>query len=120
MQRQVHDALASLDAKLTTDRQVQIAAEMSENVTATRRLQHSMNRHLHVVAHVQVMVEWIEVFLVSVYLAHLSEMIVSHIEALHHYIPWIVGGAALLGFIVAGALLRPWQNKVDSEHEEQA
>lgn len=71
-------ALADLDAQFTTARQVRLAEDLAQNVAATKEvqdsmqgLQTSMKGHLQTVAHVQVMIEWIEIFLVSVYAAHL-------------------------------------------------
>jgi hypothetical protein len=49
-------------------------------------LQQSMTHHLGTIAHIQTMVEYIEIFLVSVYAAHLWDMIEPKIHSnwLHH------------------------------------
>jgi hypothetical protein len=103
-------ALADLDAQFTTTRQVDLAENMQQ-------LQTSMTRHLHTVAHVQVMVEWIEIFLVSVYAAHLWHMIEPHIywDWLHTtgwgmpYGTWGVLLIALVAGLLTALVLRPWR-----------
>lgn len=111
-------ALADLDAQYTTARQVRVAEDTAQNVAATRdmqermqSLQQTMTDHLRTVAHVQVMVEWIEIFLVSVYAAHLWEMVASHVGVLHTWVPWGVLGWAVLGGGITALVLKPWRHR---------
>jgi hypothetical protein len=98
-------ALADLDAQYTTARQVRVAEDTARNVRT--------------VAHVQTMVEYIEVVLVSVYAAHLWDMIEPHIhsEWLHETL-WIMprgSWGVLLIALVAGGItalvLKPWRHR---------
>jgi hypothetical protein len=111
-------ALADLDAQYTTARQVRVAEDMAQNVAATKDmqermqgLQQNMTDHLHTVAHVQVMVEWIEIFLVSVYAAHLWEMVATHVDVLHPWVPWGALGWAALGGGITALVLKPWRHR---------
>ena len=115
---EARQALADLDAQYTTARQVRVAEDMAQNVAATKDmqermqgLQQNMTDHLHTVAHVQVMVEWIEIFLVSVYAVHLWEMVASHVDALHPWVSWGVLGWAAIGGGVTALVLKPWRHR---------
>lgn len=108
----VRRAVSDIDAKFTTDRQVRLAEDIADNAAATRDLQTHMTAHLAVVARVQTRVEWIEVILVSVYVAHLWEMFVSHIDFFHHdeykyLIPVGVLVGAGLGALAAILIMKP-------------
>jgi hypothetical protein len=105
-------SIADIDARHSTARQIALEESVEENTRATRRLQARMNRQITIVAHVQVMVEWIEIFLVSVYAAHLWEMIAGHVPALHDWIWQGVIVAALLGGGITAVILRPWRHRV--------
>jgi hypothetical protein len=124
-------ALSDLDAQYTTARQVRVAEDMAQNVAATREvqegmqcLQHSMTAHLRTVAQVQVLVEYIEIFLVSVYAAHLWHMIepqrlieeVSVPKWLHDILTILPHGAwvfviAMLAGGITALCLRPWRHR---------
>ena len=68
-----------------------------------QRLQQSMTDHLRTVAHVQTMVEYIAIVLVSVYAAHLWDMIEPHIHwKWLHEIVWRMPRGSW------GVLLLPW------------
>jgi hypothetical protein len=107
-------AIAELDAQHTSERQEKLSVAMAENVAATKSLQEKMTEHLRVVAHVQSTVELIEVFFVSVYLAHLWEMFASHIPALHDWVPYGVIAAAIIGALGSALLIfifKPWLSR---------
>lgn len=104
-------AISDVDAQHRIDRQVKLAEAMATNAVATKFLQEQMTEHLQVVAKVQVTVEWIEIFLVSVYLAHLWDLFAAHIEVLHRWIPLGVITGAILGAIIAAAVLKPWRHR---------
>jgi hypothetical protein len=103
-------AISDIDVQHTVDRQVKLAQSLADNAEATGSLQQQMTEHLRVVAKVQMSVEWIEIFLVSVYLAHLWDLFAAHIETLHRWMPYGVIAGAVLGAIGAGAVLRPWRH----------
>lgn len=89
----------------------QLQQEMAKNVEATRSLQERMTEHLRIVASIQQKVEWIEIILVSVYVAHLWEMIASHVHSLEGWVwPGIVIGAAL-GGLGTFLYLKPWRHR---------
>jgi hypothetical protein len=103
--------------------------DMAENVAATRKLQGHMTQHLTIVAKVQTMLEVIEIFLVSVYAAHLWEIVVSGVDVHFPYSFWehirpvkehwpllenVHWGAlicAVLGALVATFILKPWRHR---------
>jgi hypothetical protein len=85
------------DVKTLASEQKKVADEAAENVL--------------LVAHVQSMVEWIEVFLVSVYAAHLWHMFAGEIASLHDFVPAGVLAFALLGGGFTAMVLRPWRHK---------
>lgn len=111
----IHDSMGELRRVINDiddrhhDRlQTETLAATARTLEETRLLHASMDRHLHVVAHIQIMVEFLEIFLVSVYAAHLVEMLlpVFHVEEQHIW----VGLGALAGLVVTTALLRPWRH----------
>lgn len=105
-------AIAEIDAQHTSERQEKLSVAMAENVATAKTLQEQMTEHLRVVAHVQTTVEWIEVFFVSVYLAHLWEMFASHIPALHDWVPYGVIAAAVIGALGSALLIfKPWRSR---------
>jgi hypothetical protein len=103
-------AISDIDAQFTLDHQLTLAETMADNVAATRGLQEQMTEHLDVVAKVQTTVEWIEIFLVSVYLAHLWDMFATHIEVLHAWISYGVIASAVVGALAAALILKPWRH----------
>lgn len=104
-------AIAEIDAQFSTEHQGKIAEALLDNVQATRTLQTQMTEHLHVVADVQRMVGWIEVFFVSVYLAELWHLFASEVERLKHWMPHGVIACAILGALAAAAILQPWHHR---------
>jgi len=113
-------AIADIDAKYTDERQVRIAE-------STAQLQKTMTEHLDTVAHVQKKVEVIEIFLVSVYFAHLWDMLEKTLHAkLPAHAPWTIfledWGVLLvagLAGIIAALYLRPWRrtrHKAEAKH----
>jgi hypothetical protein len=109
-------AIADIEARDMNERQVRMAQNTAASVAATKEVQESMHKHLATVADVQRKVEWIEIFLVSVYFAHLWHMIAPEIHwtFLEHQwwiMPlkaWGVLLAALLAGLIAALCLRPW------------
>jgi hypothetical protein len=121
-----------LDMKVTAEHQVKLTAAMAQTadrhvavtevmarhadlarMTADRQVELAggMNRHLEIVSGIQMKVEWIEIFLVSVYLAHLGEMIFSHIHGWEEYLWIVVIVGAVVGFLGTMLYLRPWHHK---------
>jgi hypothetical protein len=119
----IRRAVADIDAHNTAERQVRIAEDLRASAESGHQVQKRMNEHLALVAKVQTMVEWIEVFLVSVYVAHLWDMFASHIEVLHEALPYGVLVGALLGGAAAALVLKPWKHRhhkfSELEEEEQ-
>lgn len=113
-------AIAEIDAQHTSDRQERLSIAMAENVAATKSLQEKMAEHLQVVAHVQSTVEWIEIFFVSVYLAHLWEMFAAHIPVLHDWMPYGVVGAAIVGALGSALILKPWRHRRHGSHQRDS
>ncbi|MGB8507477.1 MAG: hypothetical protein WCD76_03650 [Pyrinomonadaceae bacterium] len=106
------------EAKQATSRQIVIAENMARNVEAAKltadtqvALAEGINAHLKIVSGIQVKVEWIEIILVSVYVAHLGEMIASHIRGLDEWGWLVVPGCAMIGFLGTLLYLKPWQHK---------
>ena len=115
---QARGAIAEIDARQSTETQIrigektaQVQEQMAQNVAATTKLQQDMEKHLGIVARVQRMLEWIEIFLVSVYAAHLWEMFASHVEAMQPYIAHGVLFWAFVGGFVAFICLKPWKHR---------
>lgn len=95
-------AISELDAKVTANHQTKVAHDMAHNIS--------------VMAHVQRMVEWIEIFLVSVYSAHLWHMYSSHAEYFkRHETEWLVPAGviffAALGAAVTLLLIKLYKSK---------
>ncbi|HEV7892044.1 MAG TPA: hypothetical protein VGP08_15470 [Pyrinomonadaceae bacterium] len=110
-------AITEMDAQHTSERQEKLSVAMAENVAATKSLQEKMTEHLRVVAHVQTTVELIEVFFVSVYLAHLWEMFASHIPEFHDWLPQGVLIAAGVGALVSALwIYKPWRRRKHDNH----
>lgn len=63
-----------------------------------------MARNIDTMAHLQTILEWIEIFLVSVYAAHLTDMLLGKEGKLRSL---IVASAAVLGAIVTAVLVLP-------------
>ncbi|HEX7957723.1 MAG TPA: hypothetical protein VF508_12305, partial [Pyrinomonadaceae bacterium] len=98
-------AISDIEARQVTDRQVQLAQSTVDNVTETKKLQMKMSEHVEVVAHVQKMVEWIEIFLISVYAAHLWHMFASHAHFLHgEEREWLVPAGVVFFALLAGGI----------------
>ena len=78
-----------------------------------------MTDHLRTVAHVQTMVEYIAIVLVSVYAAHLWDMIEPHIhwKWLHEIVwrmprgSWGVLLIALVAGDITALVLKPWRHR---------
>lgn len=109
--RLAREGLAVTDSWVEVERAI---AELDARDSA--RQQAELNRDVHqnlaLVAHTQKMIEWIEIFLVSVYGAHLWFMVG---EAFHLH-GWPLAGGTIF-FAVAGALitsliLKPWRHRV--------
>lgn len=92
----------------------------------TRQIQQDMKDSMTIVAHVQRKVEWIEIFLVSVYCAHLWEMATSHVKCLKQkfwgldYSSWGVIGLALLSGLITALCLKPWKHRSHKKGEEMS
>ncbi|HEV3263226.1 MAG TPA: hypothetical protein VG013_40700 [Gemmataceae bacterium] len=101
---EVRRAIADLDAQFAAQRQTLLTRDMARN--------------LGVVARVQTMVEWIEVFIVSVYFAHLWHMLTHANGSVERLFPrshdWVVHGGvvvcALLGGLITFLLVKPWKH----------
>ena len=121
---EIRRAVADIDARNTSIRQVRIAEDLRSNAEAARAMQVRMAQHMAVVAKVQTMVEWIEIIIVSVYLAHLWDLFASHIKALEHWVSIGVVVAAVLGALLALLILKPWRHQqhqlVESEPEQRS
>jgi hypothetical protein len=76
---------------------------------AMRQVQRRMTEHLNTIKRIQEKVEWIEIAVASVYLAHLGEMITKHID--ESYVVGAVIGGAVLGGVGAAMILRPWKHR---------
>lgn len=106
-------AISDIEARQIAERQVKLAQSTADNVTETKNLQKKMSEHVEVVAHVQKMVEWIEIFLISVYAAHLWHMFASEAKFLrteeHEWMlpAGVVFFALLAGSIAALFILKP-------------
>jgi hypothetical protein len=93
----VHRAVADLDSANNAERQEVILRNTGENLSS--------------LAHMQVMVEIIEIFLVSVYSAHLWHMATDHVFS-HGVVSLGCIGFAALGAAVAAFVLRPWRHRI--------
>lgn len=119
---EIRRAIADIDAQNASLRQAQIGAAMSKNLAVmaevarnTDEATRKMDENLGVVAHVQAMVEWIEVFLVSVYAAHLWHMFAEafppfgHGEAKEWFVSIGVVALAVLAGGLTAFILKPWR-----------
>jgi hypothetical protein len=110
-----------------TDTDAQHSARRQEILTQ------GMDRNLAIVAHTQQMVEWIEAFIISIYVGHFWHMLTAENtslhdwvnETLHHWFGvnwhvehWLVHGGVfiltLCSLGIALLILKPW--KKDHEH----
>src|SRR2546430_5871325 len=105
----VNRSIADINAQFVADHQAKLAEAMAENVAATRNLQEDT-------AKVQHKVGLLERFIVSVYAAELWHLLASNIKqfeepAWHKWIPIGVIAFAILGFVGAWALEKPWNKE---------
>ena len=114
---EIRQAVADIDARNTSSRQVQIAEDLRTNAEAAKTMQMRMAQNMSVIAKVQTMVEWIEIIVVSVYVAHLWDLFASHIPSLEHWVSLGVAIAAALGAVLALVILKPWRHKRHSAVE---
>ena len=98
----VNRSIADINAQFAADHQARLAEAMAENVAATRNLQEDTAKMQHKVG-------LLERFIISVYAATLWEILASHIDRLHRWIPHGVVAFAILGFVVAWALDKYWE-----------
>jgi hypothetical protein len=101
----VRQTIAELDAKSAAEHNLKLAA--------------STARNLQVLVKTQGAVEIIEIFLVSVYAAHLFHMAVEHVKS--HAWEWVhnplmVVGVGILAGIIAALIIKPWQHGNHAEH----
>ena len=130
-------AIADLDARHSAENQAQIAQEtsrsvaatrdlqqdMAKNVEATRKLHEQMAQHLDVVARVQLMVEWLEVFVVSVAAADLWHLFsyenkgwfptwaAKFFRDRDSFVSWGVVLAALFAGAITLSFIQPWRHR---------
>ena len=97
---EVRRVISDLDGSSSAERQERIASDIARN--------------LRVVARTQSMVEWIEIFLVSVYAAHLWEIVSADLVREPHR--WLVSlgalACAVLGGVATAIILKPWKHVV--------
>jgi len=72
---EVRRAISDLTAHYSARRQEEFALSQHEIAKQQAAIAEDVSRNIETVAHVQLMLEWIEIFLVSVYAAHLAEML---------------------------------------------
>ncbi len=115
-------SITDLDAVEGRRRAEALAARSARTLEATQRIQSDQHaaatasaRSLAALVRLQSMVEWIEVFLVSVYAAHLYEMGFPHPEG--HGPNWGVLAVAAGAAALALAFLRPWKHHGDARRE---
>jgi len=99
----VSRSITDIDAQFAADHQAKLAEAMAENVAATRTLQDETIKMQHNVG-------LLERFIISVYAATLWEMLASHVDRLHYWIPHGVIGFAIAGFVGAWALEKLWRH----------
>ncbi len=101
---EVRQAISDLTAHHSARRQEQLALSQREIANRQADIANSLNVNVEKVAHVQLMLEWIEIFLVSVYAAHLAEMLFPE----NHVMVML---AATLGAVAAAcAVLPDWRS----------
>lgn len=103
--------------------QAQLEREMAKDIDVTTKLSHQMAENIKVTTKLSLHVEWIEVFLVSVYAAHMVHMLRPEGEGSHGGIfaenwHWLVVSAAILGFLVALFGLKPWKHRAVGGEEK--
>lgn len=108
----VSRSIADINAQFAADHQANVRESMAQNVAATRNLQDETAKMQH---HVGLL----ERFIISVYAATLWEMLASHIDRLHHWIPHGVIGFAILGFVGAWALEKLWKRERHGRREDR-
>jgi hypothetical protein len=137
---EVRRAVADLDARLTQERQEKVADGVFQNLEAMTQVARDMNdlarkmdTNLRVIADVQRMVHWIEIFIVSVYLAHLFHMMYADNQSVKDWLaeetqqPWAgdlfltlgVLVCAILGFGVASVLGKLMHTRTGDEHDDR-
>jgi len=101
-------AITDIEAKMTLERQEQVAGDMAENLQGVRKvageldeLGKKMEKNLGVIADVQQMIHRIEIFIVSVYFAHLFHMGFADNE---HTKGLLGGWFTTLGVFITGGL----------------
>jgi hypothetical protein len=130
--QEVRQAIEDLDAKFTAEQSLKLASdtkqlaesqnratekliELTKDVKALaaeqKKVADEAAENVRLVARVQTMVEWIEIFLVSVYAAHLWHMFASDVDSLHHVAPAGVILFAILGAGITAFVLKPWRHK---------
>jgi hypothetical protein len=107
----VSRAITDINAQFAADHQANVSESMAQNVAATRKLQDETIKMQHNVG-------LLERFIISVYAATLWEMLASHIDRLHYWIPHGVIGFAILGFVGAWALEKLWKRELYVREED--
>jgi hypothetical protein len=107
----VSRSITDINAQFAADHQATVRESMAQNVAATRKLQNETIKMQHNVG-------LLERFIISVYAATLWEMLASHIDRLHHWIPHGVIGFAILGFVGAWALEKLWTREGHVRNED--
>lgn len=97
---EVRRAISDLTAHYSARRQEQFAASQHEIAKQQAAIAEDVSWNIKTVAHVQLMLEWIEIFLVSVYAAHLAEMLFPKDHVM-------VMMAASLGAVAAACAVLP-------------
>jgi hypothetical protein len=111
----VRRSLTDLDAARQARHQTELAHDLDANVRTLTEIQHKLDANIHTVASVQVKVEWIEIFIVSIYAAELTKTLAELFGFAHTHtrIPY-AGVTTLAWAVIAGLtalfLLKPWQH----------
>lgn len=103
-------SLTDLDAARQARHQNAIAQDLGANVRTLIEIQHKLEANIHTVANVQIKVEWIEVFIVSYYAAHLSELLAKLFYFDHDYISVATPAWAVGATLITLVALKPWQH----------
>ena len=110
-----------LDEVLDMIRTINVSAVNRAEERRSRNLAEQVAANVEVVTRVQTVLEWIEVFLISVYAGHLWHMFATENEGFKHLIErtdWQLGGWAIsVGVILFAcmsglALIKPWKHDV--------
>jgi hypothetical protein len=135
-------SIADLDGKFAADNQLRLAEDLANNVAATnklqkemtmnvvetKRLQQQMTRHLKVVANVQTIVEWLEIFIVSVYAADLWHMFSDRpgwlppwagkiFSSSETFRSWSILWVALIAGSITFLIIRGWRHSDDEDED---